>query len=58
MITIPIVADTLAESDETFTVNLGNAVNATLATATGIATISDRPQPAPGNLVYAAIILR
>jgi hypothetical protein len=57
-ITISIITDTLAESDETFTVNLGNAVNATLATATGIGTIGDQPQAAPGHLVYLAMIAR
>jgi hypothetical protein len=57
-IAIPIVTDALTEPDETFTVNLGNAVNATLTTATGIGTISDRPQTAPGHLVYVSIIRR
>ncbi len=57
-ITIPIITDTLTESNETFSVNLGNAVNATLATATGIGTISDQPQTAPGHLVYVGMILR
>jgi large repetitive protein len=56
-ITIPIIADTLVESDQTFSVNLGNAVNATLATATGICTIGDQPQTAPGSRVYVGIIL-
>jgi hypothetical protein len=56
-ITIPIIADTVAEPDETFTVNLGNPVNATLATAAGVGTISDQPQTAPGQLVYLGIIL-
>jgi Calx-beta domain len=51
-IAIPIITDALAEPDQTFSVNLGNAVNATLATASGIGTISDQPQTAPGQKVY------
>jgi hypothetical protein len=56
-ISIPIVADTLVEPDETFTVNLGNALNATLARSQATGTISDRPQTAPQTRVYVAIIL-
>jgi hypothetical protein len=56
-ISVPIIADSVAEADETFTVNLGNSLNATLATASGVGTISDQPQTAPGRLVYLGIIL-
>jgi len=56
-IAIPIITDTLPEADETFTVNLDNPVNATLAVATGIGTISDKPQAAPGHIVYLGIII-
>jgi hypothetical protein len=34
----------VAEADETFRVNLGNGINATLGKASGTSTISDKPQ--------------
>ncbi|MFN8491542.1 MAG: S8 family serine peptidase [Caldilineaceae bacterium] len=40
-ITIPIINDTVVESDETFVVNLSNAVNATIADNQGSGTIKD-----------------
>ncbi|HYZ18358.1 MAG TPA: Calx-beta domain-containing protein [Gaiellaceae bacterium] len=40
-VTVPIVGDTLDENNETFTVNLSGAVNATIGDAQGIATIID-----------------
>ena len=40
-VVVPVVGDTLAEPDETFTVVLSNPVNATLGTATGTGTITD-----------------
>ena len=40
-LTLPLQADALDESDESFTVTLANPVNATLAAATGTATIRD-----------------
>jgi len=44
-ITVPILEDTLNEGDETFTVTLSNAFNATLADDTGIGTIADNDMP-------------
>src|SRR5206468_2272427 len=38
-IVVPIVGDTVTESDETFFVTLSNATNATIATAQGTGTI-------------------
>src|SRR6185503_19642471 len=40
-ITVPITGDLLDELDETFTVNLANAGNATIADGTGVGTILD-----------------
>jgi large repetitive protein len=40
-ITIAILGDTIAESTETFALNLTNAINATITRATGTATILD-----------------
>jgi CSLREA domain-containing protein len=40
-ISVPILADTAVEPDETFTVNLTSPVNATIAKATGTGTIVD-----------------
>jgi large repetitive protein len=40
-ITIAILGDTIAESTETFALNLTNAINATIVKATGTATILD-----------------
>jgi|GEM_PF-922250 len=47
IISVPIVNDTLDEGNETFTVNLSNAVNATIVDPQGIGTITDNP---PANL--------
>jgi len=44
-ITVPILEDTLNEGDETFTVTLSNAFNATLADDTGVGTITDNDMP-------------
>ena len=44
-ITVPITADLLDELDETFTVNLAGAVNATITDATGTGTILDDDPP-------------
>jgi hypothetical protein len=38
-ITVPILGDTVAEGNETFSVNLSNATNATIGDAQGIGTI-------------------
>ena len=46
-VTVQVAGDTLDEIDETFTVNLSNAVNATIADGTGLGTIlDDDPLPA------------
>jgi hypothetical protein len=51
-ISIGVNSDATVEPNETFMVNLSNAVNATLADAQGLATITDRPRPT-GGLVAA-----
>ena len=48
-ITVPILGDTLAESDETFFINLSNAINATIADTQGIATITNDDNGSIGN---------
>ena len=40
-ITVPILEDVLDEANETFTVNLANATNSTIADAQGVGTITD-----------------
>jgi hypothetical protein len=45
-ITVPVTGDTLDEDDETFTVNLTNAANATIADPQGQGTITDDDGPA------------
>ncbi len=40
-ISVPVLGDTLDEDNETFFVNLSGAVNATIATAQGLGTITD-----------------
>ena len=46
-VTVQVAGDTLDELDETFTVNLSNAVNAAIADGTGLGTIlDDDPLPA------------
>ncbi|TPG13209.1 beta strand repeat-containing protein [Sphingomonas oligophenolica] len=52
MVHVPIAADSVVEGDETFTVTLSNATNATIGTAQGTGTISNddaaiMPAPAP-----------
>ena len=42
---ISVLADSLDENDETFRVDLSNAVNATLGTASGTVTIIDNTEP-------------
>jgi len=46
-ISVPVVGDTTAESAESFKVNLSDPVNATIATATGVGTITDDDSLAP-----------
>ena len=51
--TVPIVGDTLDEFDETFTANLSNPTNATIADNQGIGTITDN-DPTP-TLTFANV---
>ncbi|NER20064.1 MAG: DUF4347 domain-containing protein [Symploca sp. SIO1C2] len=44
-ISVPIISDTLSETDETFTVDLSNAVNANILDPQGVGTITDNNQP-------------
>ncbi|NEP13050.1 MAG: DUF4347 domain-containing protein [Symploca sp. SIO2C1] len=44
-ISIPIISDTIDEVDETFTVNLSNAVNANISDPQGVGTITDNNLP-------------
>jgi hypothetical protein len=44
-VSVPVVGDTLDELDETFTVNLSNAANATITDAQGLGTITDDDIP-------------
>src|SRR5439155_2540853 len=44
-VTVQVKGDTLNESNETFTVNLSNPTNATIATAAGTGTIIDDDLP-------------
>jgi hypothetical protein len=44
-ISVPILGDTMFEGTETFTVNLSNPVNATIADAQGVGTIYDNEGP-------------
>jgi hypothetical protein len=57
-ISVPILSDTLVEGNETFTVNLGNPTNATLAKAAGTGTIGDGPQGAPSHFLYLTLVRR
>ncbi|MDB5721113.1 MAG: hypothetical protein JWP15_1731 [Alphaproteobacteria bacterium] len=45
-VSVPIVGDTIAELNETFTVNLSNASGATIGDAQGVATITNDDSPA------------
>ena len=44
-VAVPVNGDTLDEIDETFTVNLADAVNAAIADGTGVGTITDDDAP-------------
>lgn len=44
-IAVPVIGDTVLEPDETFTLNLSSAINATIARATGVATILNDELP-------------
>lgn len=64
MVTVPVNGDTLVEGDETFFVNLSNAMNATIADDQGLGAISDDdslgallPPPLPpstGTIFYVS----
>src|SRR6185503_3983607 len=45
LVSVPVITDALDEANETFAVTLSNPTNATLATATGTATIIDDDGP-------------
>ncbi|HYW73009.1 MAG TPA: Calx-beta domain-containing protein, partial [Pyrinomonadaceae bacterium] len=49
-VTVPIKGDTIAESTETFFVNLTNANNASIAKAQGTGTITDNDSPTQSQL--------
>jgi len=51
-ISVPVIGDSVAEGNETFTVDLSNPVGGTLADTQGLATISDGP---PSQLPYLTI---
>jgi hypothetical protein len=44
---VPVRGDTLAEGNETFSVNLSSPINATIADGTGVGTILDDDGPSP-----------
>src|SRR5439155_3121186 len=48
-IEVAVLGNTSVESDKSFTVNLSNASNATLADDTGVGTIVNDDSPGPGN---------
>ena len=45
-ITVPIIGDTITEGNETFFLNIGDPLNATIADSQGVATIQDNETPA------------
>ncbi len=52
---IPIVDDLLVEPDETFLLNLSNAINATIGTDTVVATIRDNDGGAPAGVAIVPL---
>lgn len=56
VINVPIIGDTVSEPNETFTINLNNPANATIAKAQGTCTINndDTAQATPGTLQFSA----
>lgn len=50
-VSVPVIGDTLDENDETFSLVLSNAVNATIADATGIGTIADDDDAPAGQQI-------
>ena len=53
-ISVPVLDDTLDEPDETFTVTLGQATNATIADQEGQGTITDNDEPPGSGVVGVA----
>ncbi|HEY9669181.1 MAG TPA: glycoside hydrolase family 9 protein [Coleofasciculaceae cyanobacterium] len=51
-ISVPIIGNTVAESSETFTVNLSNPSNAAIADGQGVSTILDNDAPQQGAFNY------
>jgi len=54
-ITVPLLEDSLDEANETFTVNLSSAVNATIADSQGVGTITDN-DPTPSLAINNATV--
>jgi len=61
LVTVPVISDTIAESDETFFVNLTSITNATIVDSQGIGTIvnddggTPTPAPSTSGLQYYAL---
>jgi hypothetical protein len=58
-VVVPVVDDLLSEPDETFTLHLSNAVNATIADADGVGTIDDQdgtPAGFRGELSHGRLV--
>lgn len=51
MLSVPALGDTTDESDESFSLVLSSAVNATIADATGVGTITDDEDPPAGQQI-------
>lgn len=47
-VSVPVIGDTITEVNETFRLNLSNAVNATIVDGTGVGTILDNDSPTSG----------
>ncbi len=56
-ISVPVIGDTIDESDEAFGITLSNATNATIGTATAIGTITDDDAPPAPSLSIADVSL-
>ncbi|MFM7071034.1 MAG: Calx-beta domain-containing protein, partial [Planctomycetota bacterium] len=50
-LSVPVLGDTTDESDESFSLALSSAVNATIADATGVGTITDDDDPPAGQQI-------
>jgi hypothetical protein len=54
-ITVQVIGDTVAEADETFVVNLTNAINATIADGQGVGTIVNEDVGVPTSVLAAVL---